>query len=307
LSKVSMLNILVEYGYDIAAVVTVPDRKKGRGLNIEYSDIKNAALKHGIKILQPDNLKDEKFISEIRTLNPDLIIVVAFRILPPELFTIPKHGSFNLHASLLPAYRGAAPINHAIMNGEYETGVTTFFLKEKVDTGNIILQEKIRIEDSDNAGTLHDKLALIGASTVLKTVKLVEAGKVELMVQDEKAASKAPKIFKEETFINWSKEASGIHNFIRALSPYPGAVTSMDGKTFKIFKSKVSELGSSGIPGQAIIKEGKLFVNANDKVIEILEIQPENKKKMGVTDFINGLSADKKADGGLTFTTIQED
>jgi methionyl-tRNA formyltransferase len=279
--------------YGITAVVTAPDKQKGRGLTLQYSDVKKFALEKNLRVLQPESLKDEKFISDIKELNPDLIIVVAFRILPVEVFTIPKLGTFNLHASLLPKYRGAAPINRAIMNGEKETGVTTFFLQEKVDTGNIILQRKIAIKDEDDAGIIHDKLSEIGAETVLETIDLIEKGNINLTKQDDSSATKAPKIFKEDCQINWDSNATGIHNFIRGLSPYPAAYTHLAEKIIKIYKSKLTNLKSEELPGKIIIENKNLYVEANDFLLQITELQFEGKKKITAVDFINGFGKDK--------------
>ncbi|MCB0728394.1 MAG: methionyl-tRNA formyltransferase [Ignavibacteriae bacterium] len=286
---VPSLKILLDNKYDLQAVVTVPDKKKGRGLKTSFSDVKNFALEKNLKVLQPDNLKDEKFINEIKTLAPELIIVVAFRILPKEVYTIPEYGSINLHGSLLPKYRGAAPINRSIINGDSETGVTTFFLKDKVDTGNIILQNKIRIEPNDNAGSIHDKLSVLGADLVLKTVRLIEKGNIIEFSQDESLASPAPKIFKQDCKIDWNKSSTEIHNFIRGLSPYPAAYTLMDNKTVKIFKSTLTDMKSENEPGSVIVNNKKLFVCTKDKLIEIHELQLEGKKRISAVDFINGL------------------
>ncbi|HMQ67924.1 MAG TPA: methionyl-tRNA formyltransferase [Ignavibacteria bacterium] len=286
---VPSLKILLDNKYDVQAVVTVPDKKKGRGLKTSFSEVKNFALAKNLKILQPDSLKDENFIKEIKTFSPGLIIVVAFRILPEEVFTIPEFGSINLHGSLLPKYRGAAPVNRAIMNGDTETGVTTFFLKNKVDTGNIILQSKIKIEPDDNAGIIHDKLSVVGADLVLKTVRLIEKGNVIEFSQDDSLASPAPKIHREDCKIDWDKGSSEIHNFIRGLSPYPAAFTLMDNKIVKIYSSSVTDLKSDHEPGSVIIGNKKIFVCTKDKLIEIHELQLEGKKKINAVDFINGL------------------
>src|SRR5690606_2814596 len=196
---------ILKNGYEIPAVVTVPDRKKGRGLQESYSDVKSYALEKGLRVLQPEKLKDEEFVQALKDIAPDVIVVVAFRILPKEVYTIPKLGSFNLHASLLPKYRGAAPINWALINGETETGVTTFFLQDKVDTGNVILQKKVKIDEDDTAGTLHNKLAFIGKEAVLETVRKIEAGDVKIFPQDDALASPAPKIFKDDCRIDWNQ------------------------------------------------------------------------------------------------------
>ncbi len=286
---VPSLKILLDNKYDIPAVVTVPDRKKGRGLKTSVSDVKKFALEKDLKLLQPVSLKDEKFINEIKLLAPDLIIVVAFRILPKEIYTIPKYGSINLHGSLLPKYRGAAPINRAIINGDTETGVTTFFLKDKVDTGNIILQKKIKIGPDDNAGIIHDKLSITGADTVLQTVKLIEKGSIIEFTQDESLASPAPKIFRDDCRINWKMKSSEIHNFIRGLSPHPAAFTMLEKKTVKIFSSMLTHTNSESEPGTVIIDNKKLFVCTADNLIEILELQMEGKKRISALDFINGI------------------
>jgi methionyl-tRNA formyltransferase len=291
---VPSLKILLESKHDIIAVVTAPDKRKGRGQVLTYSEIKRFSLNKNIPLLQPEKLNDENFINDIRSLEPDLIVVVAFRILPKEIFTIPKYGTFNLHASLLPKYRGAAPINRALMNGEKETGVTTFFIQEKVDTGNIILQKKINIEDDDNAGTLHDKLSILGAEGVLETVELIEERNVITKQQDNNLSSPAPKIFKEDCMIEWNQEAIVIHNFIRGLSPYPAAFTYFENKTVKVYKSVVSGLPVIGIPGEIFIDGKNLFVSSKDKLIEILELQIEGKKKITASDFINSLVKNKK-------------
>lgn len=296
---VPSLKLLYENNYKIESVVTVPDSRKGRGLKISESPVKVFAHQNNLNILQPVNLKDIEFENQIRFLEPDLIIVVAFRILPKEIFNIPKYGSFNLHASLLPKYRGAAPINWAIINGESETGVTSFFLKEKVDTGNIIIQKRTEIMTDDNAGTLHDKLTFLGAQVVLETVRMIESGNNSVTEQDNSLASAAPKIFKEDCFIRWNQQSRDIHNLIRGLSPYPGAYTHIENKSVKILKSLLSENKSNDTAGKIFIESRRLYVNADDKLLEICELQPEGKKRMSASDFINGLDKDKLS--GYTF------
>ena len=286
---VPSLNILLENGYDVPAVVTVPDKKKGRGLKESYSDVKTFALEKGLRVLQPEKLKDEEFVKQLTEIQPDLIVVVAFRILPREVYTIPKLGSFNLHASLLPKYRGAAPINWAIINGEKESGVTTFFLQDKVDTGNIILQKKVRIDEDETAGTLHDKLSFIGEEAVLETVQKIESDSVQVSPQDDTLASPAPKIFKEDCKIDWSLPAEKIYNFIRGLSPYPTAWTTLDGANMKIYLAGMTEMQSDGEPGSVLIEGKNIFVNTADKKLEITELQLEGKKRIFASDFINGL------------------
>jgi len=291
---VPSLDILISNGHEIAAVVTVPDKPKGRGQKLGISAVKEYALSKNLNILQPVKLKDENFINELKELQPDLIVVVAFRILPTVIFDIPKKGIFNLHASLLPKYRGAAPINWAIINGDKETGATTFFLKEKVDTGNIIHQEKIPIGENDNVGTIHDKLSLMGAELVLKTVTEIENGNAPVVQQDDALASPAKKIFRDDCRIDWSKPSEQIHNLIRGLSPYPAAFTTLDDKAFKIYSTLKTDVKSS-LPSGTLMKDAKkLFVNTNDNLLEILEVQLEGKKRVSASDFLNGMSFEKE-------------
>lgn len=290
------LEVLLNNNYQIQAVVTAPDEPKGRGYRIFPPPVKVFALEHNLKVLQPENLKDEKFIAELKNLSPELIVVVAFRILPKEVFTIPPLGTINLHASLLPKYRGAAPINWAIINGETETGVTTFFINEKVDTGNIILQRKVEIDPDETAGELHDKLAIVGAEVLLETIKLIESGNIVIIPQDNSLATSAPKIRKEMCQINWlEKGAQQIHNFVRGLSPQPGAFTFLNKKIVKIYRTKLvspDELPIQDIkPGQIIIDEnkGNMYVICADlKPIQILELQLEGRKKLNAFEFLKG-------------------
>ncbi len=286
---VPSLDVLIKNGHEILAVVTVPDKPKGRGQKLGISEVKQYALDNNLKILQPVKLRDENFLNELRELQPDLIIVVAFRILPSVIFDIPKYGIFNLHGSLLPKYRGAAPINWAIINGDKETGVTTFFLKEKVDTGNIILQEKLDIGENDTFGEIYDKLSGIGANLVLETVREIEKGEVKIMEQKDEHSTPAPKIFKEDCKIDWSKSSEEIHNFVKGLSPHPTAWSSLDGKILKIYLTMKTE-NKSNSPVGTLMKEGKkLFVNTNDNMLEILELQLEGKKRVKAIDFLNGM------------------
>jgi methionyl-tRNA formyltransferase len=292
---VPSLEILLTSHHELSAVVTAPDKPQGRGLKLGVSPVKKYAVENHLNILEPPDLKDSKFIDVIVHLNPDLIVVVAFRILPKEIFTVPKFGTFNLHASLLPKYRGAAPINWAIINGESETGVTTFFLDEKVDTGNIIMQNKCEITEDDNAGTLHDKLAVLGARTVLSTVSLIEMtnGNVPVYTQDESLFTKAPKIFKEFCEINWDNSVNTIHNFIRGLSPIPTAYTFHDSKLIKIYKSakclsSTITLNNTREPGKLVKEDNKLFVCCNDGLMEIKELQIEGKNRMHAEEFLRG-------------------
>lgn len=247
---VASLNALVQNGFEIAAVVTAPDRPAGRGQKLKVSAVKEYALNHGLLILQPQSLKDPEFISSLNSLNADLQIVVAFRMLPKEVWSLPKLGTFNLHASLLPDYRGAAPINWAIINGEKETGVTTFFIDEEIDTGNIILQEKITIESSETAGQLHDRLMKLGAQLVVHTAKAISEGNLTTISQkDVKSVKMAPKLFRETCKLDWNRAAQEIYNKIRGLSPYPAAwgLLNNGGVTtsVKIFKARLTELSSN--------------------------------------------------------------
>jgi methionyl-tRNA formyltransferase len=282
------LEILLHNNYTISAVVTAPDEPRGRGQKVLPTPIKSYALEHNLPVLQPEKLKNETFIQQLKSLNPDVIVVVAFRILPREVFAIPRLGSFNLHASLLPKYRGAAPINWAIIKGEKETGVTTFFLEEKVDTGNVILQERVPIGDDETAGELHDKLSLLGANVVLKTVQLIEQGNVSVQRQDNSLATPAPKIFKEDCRIDWTKPARHVHNFVRGLSPYPCAYTYHQGKLLKIYRTVVAEEESANPAGAAQITDNGLQISTGRGSVLIREIQQEGKKRMGTDEFLRG-------------------
>ncbi|NOS84335.1 MAG: methionyl-tRNA formyltransferase [Ignavibacteria bacterium] len=289
---VPSLNILLNSHHNISAVVTVPDKPKGRGQHIAQSDVKKFAVDAGLNILQPVSLKDPVFIEEMKDLSPDLIVVVAFRILPKNIFKLPKYGSINLHASLLPKYRGAAPINWAVINGERETGVTTFFLQEKVDTGGIIMQKNIDINADDNAGSIHDKLMKLGAQVVFDTVDLIENtnGNPPVSKQNNGEATPAPKIFKEDCRINFDQSVDKVYDFIRGLSPYPGAFTEYNSKQIKIFQTTKSHWDSLKGPGRFFIKEGKLYVSTLNEFLEINELQMEGKRRMNSAEFLNGYS-----------------
>ncbi|MBN8586016.1 MAG: methionyl-tRNA formyltransferase [Ignavibacteria bacterium] len=287
---VPSLDALLNTHHKISAVVTVPDKPKGRGQHLSESDVKKFASERGLSILQPSSLKDPDFINDIKEISPDLIVVVAFRILPKNIFKIPKYGSINLHASLLPKYRGAAPINWAIINGERETGVTTFFLQEKVDTGNIIMQKRIDITSDDTAGTLHDKLKTMGAQVLFDTVDLIEnsGGNPLVSKQNNGEATPAPKIFKEDCRINFDTPVDRVYDFIRGLSPYPGAFTEYNGKIIKIFSTVKSHWDSLKGPGRFFIKEGRLYVSTLNEFLEITELQIEGKRRMNSVEFLNG-------------------
>ncbi len=284
------LRLLTEHKYALSTIVTVPDKAKGRGQEIRFSPVKEFALQHQLPLLQPADLKDPAFVSSLRSLEPDLIVVVAFRILPKEVYTIPRLGAFNLHASLLPQYRGAAPINWAIINGETETGVTTFFLQEKVDTGSVILQARVKIGPDETAGELHDTLAEVGAEIVLQTVRLIELGRVTPRLQQNHLATPAPKIFKDNCRIRWANPTGAVHNFVRGLSPYPCAWTMHEGKVLKIYKTRHSDqvAAESKPPGTVVVDKNTLCVATTSGAISIIEIQQEGKKRMGIEEFLRG-------------------
>jgi len=294
---VSSLDMLVRNEYDVVGVITAPDKPAGRGKKLNESAVKKYAIKNNLFLLQPTNLKDPEFQSELKALNADLQIVVAFRMLPESVWNMPEYGTFNLHASLLPQYRGAAPINWAIINGEKETGVTTFFLNHQIDTGSIILQEKIAIETNETAGSLHDKLQILGAELIKKTVDLISEGKHQTIKQDklnQDALKAAPKLFKTDCLIDWSKPAISIHNHIHGLSPYPAAfseLTSPDGTKYplKIFKVQFDELKISTKTGSIITNQkNHLKVQTANGSLSLLEVQLAGKRKMNIEDFLRG-------------------
>ncbi len=289
---VAPLEALYKAGYNICAVVTMPDKPAGRGLQLQESPVKTFATAHNIPVLQPEKLKNEDFIAALNALKPDLGIVVAFRMLPEVVWQLPKLGTFNLHASLLPHYRGAAPINHAIINGDTETGVTTFFLKHEIDTGNILMQEKVEIAPEDNIGTLYSKLMHIGAELVVKTVQNIEKNSITEIPQADYNPDihrSAPKIFKDFTKINFNQSAENVHNHIRGLSPYPAAFTTINGKQLKIFKSEILAIYATSEPS-SYTTDNKNFIhyNCKDGILNVLELQLEGKKRMEVKDFLRG-------------------
>lgn len=286
---VPSLQILVENGFDVVAVITAPDKPKGRGRKLATSPVKDYALSQDIPILQPTNLKDPAFIEELRSYKANLQVVVAFRMLPVVVWDMPEIGTFNLHASLLPQYRGAAPINWAIMNGETVTGATTFFLKHEIDTGNIIFQQEEPIHASDDAGSLYGRLMEMGAGLVLKTVQAIQAGDYPQDPQDESREIKhAPKIFKETCEIDWQRPAEDLYNFIRGLSPYPAAWTTFEGKQMKVFKTEV--LDSSNLAPGDFASDGSSYLHAGtgSHDLRILELQLEGKKRMPADAFLRG-------------------
>ncbi len=297
---VESLAALVDNGYNICAVVTMPDKIAGRGHKLLSSPIKQYAIDHGIKVLQPEKLKNEDFVAQLRSLEADLFIVIAFRMLPEVVWTMPRLGTFNLHASLLPRFRGAAPINRAIMAGETETGVTTFFLKHEIDTGDIIDRVRVEIGPDEDAGSLHDRLMAIGASLTLDTVRHIIAGDLKPIPQDNFAGetpTPAPKIFKETCLIDWSRPAREIHNHVRGLSPYPAAWTNLadtDGSetTVKILKTRISD-NINLAPGEISLGNGKIYVGTGSSAIEVLRLQPAGKKVLDTADFLRGARLDK--------------
>ncbi len=283
------LEKLLNSKHSIELVVTAPDKERGRGKKILPTPVKNYAISRGLKVLSPQFLKDEVFINELKAINANLFVVVAFRILPKEIFTIPPKGTINLHASLLPKYRGAAPIQWALINGEKETGVTTFFIEEKIDIGNILLQSKIEIGDDDNFGSLHDKLMIIGADLLLQTVNLIESGNYELIKQDDSLSSPAPKITKEICRINWNKTALQIHNLVRGLSPTPCAFFELNNKIYKVYKTKVINNIKLEI-GKIYQTKNEIFIGTGDGTIQILELQMEGRRRMTAEEFLRGYS-----------------
>ena len=284
---VPSLEQLVDNGYNPVAVVTAPDKPKGRGQKVSFTPVKEAAIRMGIQqIIQPDDVKSESFAREVAQIKPDIIVVVAFRILPPAVYTQARLGSFNLHGSLLPLYRGAAPINRAVMAGATETGVTTFFLEQKVDTGNVILRRSMPVGENESAGEVHDRMMVLGADVVVETVKLIAEGKVETSSQDNAKATSAPKIFKEDCKIDWAQPATVVHNHIRGLSPYPGAWTMHNEKQVKVYKSLVAE--GAGRTGEILDANDGIKIACGEGAVDILELQLESRKKMNASDFLRG-------------------
>lgn len=295
---VETLKLLVENSYNVVGVVTTPDRPAGRGYKLQESAVKKYASSRGLYIMQPEKLKDESFLSELKSLNADLQIVVAFRMLPEVVWDMPPKGTFNVHASLLPQYRGAAPINWAVINGEKETGVTTFFLSHEIDTGDILFQEKISVNEEDNAETVHDKLMTLGAQLALKTVDAIESDAIKPQAQnsydiDESELKPAPKLFRDNTEIDWNKPGIEIYNFVRGLSPYPAAWTELEVngtlQNFKIFGTKFVP-GEHSLPIKQTVTDNKTYlcIAVSDGFIEITDIQVSGKRRMEIRDFLNG-------------------
>jgi len=291
---VASLDALVNSGHEIVGVITAQDKPAGRGLKLTESAVKQYAKDKGLHILQPEKLKNPEFLTELRSLQADVQVVVAFRMLPEVVWNMPPMGTINLHASLLPQYRGAAPINWAIINGEKETGVTTFKLQHEIDTGNILLQEAILIGENETAGELHDKMKIIGAALLVKTINGIADGSLQEITQSSVLADPilihhAPKIFTETTKIDWHKPVDEIFNLIRGLSPYPSAHTLIDGKLLKIFKASKEKSGMNSAMGD-FITDNKSYLKfiACDGYVNVQELQLEGKKRMGVAEFLKG-------------------
>lgn len=298
---VASLKALIEAGEEVVAVVTGPDKPAGRGQKMHSSAVKQFAVSQNIPVLQPVKLRDPEFLEELKSFQADLQVVVAFRMLPEIVWNMPPKGTINVHASLLPNYRGAAPINHAILNGEKSSGVTTFLLQHEIDTGNILFFTEVPITETDNAGDLHDKLMVAGAELLIKTVNAIKEGNVNPIPQDELSSNQelkhAPKIFKEDCLIDWDKSTEEVFNQIRGLSPYPAAFTYLDDKVLKIYSAEKEIVGHSEKPG-SYISDGKTNIKfaTADGFISLSEIQIEGKKRMAVTDFLRGYRLDKLAD-----------
>ena len=289
---VGILDTIVNNSFDVVGVITAPDKPAGRGKQLKQSAVKEYALAKGLHLLQPTNLKDENFLFKLKSLNANVQVVVAFRMLPEAVWRMPKYGTFNLHASLLPQYRGAAPINWAIINGEEKTGVTTFFIDDKIDTGEVILNDMIEITATENAGELHDKLMFLGQDTVVKTLRLIATGDVKTTKQTDDNLKEAPKLFKENCEINWSLSGKEINDFIRGLSPYPAAWTTLcDGDQKHIIKiyeaNRVEEHHDYGI-GTILTTKKEIKIAVKNGFIQILKLQMAGKKVMTTSELLNG-------------------
>lgn len=297
---VESLRALVEGGYNVVAVVTMPDKPMGRhGSVLQPSPVKQYATEHGLKVMQPEKLKDPEFVEELRGLNADLQVVVAFRMLPEVVWSMPRFGTINAHASLLPKYRGAAPINWAVINGETETGVTTFLLKHEIDTGDIIDQVHIPIAESDNVEVVHDRLMALSGELVVKTVDSIIDGTFKTTPQDDikdVEPTPAPKIFRDTCRIDWNQSTKRIYNFVRGLSPYPAAWTMLAGKSVKIYEVSKNNQNNQDKPG-TITSDGKTYlrVQTADGTLDILTLQLEGKKKMPVEDLLRGMQLPENA------------
>ena len=290
----TILKHLVENNVNVAAVVTVPDKPAGRGQQLSASAVKVYAESQNLPVLQPEKLKDETFLTELSSYKADLFVVVAFRMLPEVVWSMPPMGTINLHGSLLPQYRGAAPINRAVMNGETETGVTTFFIEKEIDTGKIIQRKTMSIGENETAGEVHDRMMHLGAEATLETVRQIFEGNTNAIDQTQLIETElmpAPKIFKPDCKVNWEDDAQNVHNFIRGLSPYPTAWTTWPengNKSLKLFRSLYSSKNFTSTPGSVHVEEGKMFVQCQTGSVEILEAQIEGKKRVSAKDFLNG-------------------
>lgn len=299
---VPSLDILLENGYDVVGVITATDKWGGRGnKKLLESDVKKYALKKGLNILQPKNLKNLEFQTELRALEADLQIVVAFRMLPESVWDMPPLGTMNLHGSLLPQYRGAAPIHWAVVNGEKETGVTTFLLQHEIDTGDLLLQAKTEIGENETTGELYNRLKTIGADLMLKSVQAIEKGDYQLQAQDDSKVCHAPKIFHQDCFIDFDKTTLEVHNFIRGMSPFPTAWTLLDGEKLKIFKTEKEILAHDKASG-SIETDGKKFLKiaTKDGYINLLDLQLTKRKRMDIKSFLNGYEIKNTAISPLT-------
>lgn len=296
---VGALSTLINNNKEVVAVVTVPDKPAGRGLKLKESAVRQYALSQHLPVLQPVSLKDPAFIEELKTYTANLFVVVAFRKLPDEVWSLPEFGTFNLHASLLPDYRGAAPINHAVINGESITGVTTFFLNSEIDTGRIILNRSLEIGPDETAGELHDRLMVTGAELTLETVNAIESGNFTLTEQPMNVhpLKGAPRIFRKDCQINWNEPALKVHNLIRGLSPYPGAFSSMHTTNgtieVKIIRSVISSFEAILLPGESVIRDNRLYIACAGGFIEILQLQPAGKRAMETADFLRGMRSEQ--------------
>ncbi len=287
---VPSLEILVKSGFDVVGVITAPDKPAGRGLHIAQSAVKKFAVEHSLKVLQPIKLKDPHFLEELKSLKADLQVVVAFRMLPEVIWSLPPKGTINLHGSLLPDYRGAAPINWAVINGEQETGVTTFYIEKEIDTGKIIFQERISIGMDETAGELHDRMMRAGAQLILKTAQAIEKNNAPAIRQLPVTSAKtAPKLTREGCQIKWEQSAIEIFNFIRGLSPHPGAWTLLDGKVFKIYRATKFFKTPDVAPGTFLFSDKDLKITTFDGFIIPKEVQLEGKKKMSIEEFLRGI------------------
>ena len=286
---VPSLRALVAAGYPVVGVVTATDKYGGRGgKKLLQSPVKTTALELAIPVLQPKNLKSADFLRDLRALRADLQVVVAFRMLPTAVWEMPRLGTFNLHGSLLPKYRGAAPINWAVINGEQETGATTFFIQEAIDTGDILLQHRMPIGPNETAGDVHDRMMVEGAELVVRTVRLIETGKFVLQQQEDSRATPAPKLSREQSQIDWNRPVQEVHDFVRGLSPWPAAWTTLDGLQLKIIRSRVAPSSHQLAPGTVRMTDDGIRVACADGYLEVMELQLAGRKRMAAADFVRG-------------------